>query len=626
VDSAGVASAWVAYATNSEDAADFRVSQPPAVPGSRGQNQANGTTAIALGGYATATSVVFKGTVTDPDAGQLAKLQVEAKPLGTAFTGTPTCQSVLVSSGTAASCTATGLPRGTSYHWQTRTVDSGGLASAWVSYATNAEDAADFKVNRLPATPTLVGQFQSDGSTAISLGGYAASTTVVFRGTVTDPDAGQPVKLQVEAKPVGTAFTGTPTCESSLVTSGTAASCTATGLTRGTSYHWQLRAVDRLGAASAWASYATNAETAADFSVAAGNFSLADLQGTWYMTSGFDYASANDGFWAFGQWRVDANGAITGGQMLGSGGDTDEIAAGYLTLTDEETGTFTGSFHFTYGGVVTIQHLNLAVGKTHFGAVGTDTWQSRWLAVGTKAGGSFSPADLQGTWYVANFADAGDSAPNDPFWSWSTMTIGASGNIMSGSVVDSDGDTDVTFIGGSLPMDGAGVITNGTVIFAKATPYQEGSVSLPRGKLDPGRNVLTLVINDGGGLFGSIVAIKAGGSFSQADLAGTWSVFARGDDIATNDPFAAAGTLEVAADGTITGGGFRQEDGSIDPVTSGRVTLDGSGLISGSWLMPIGGTVTISHGKLDANKRTFNALGTTVSDETQLWMGLGLKQ
>jgi hypothetical protein len=44
-----------------------------------------------------------------------------------------------------------GLTPGTSYHWQTRTVDSRGTASPWASYATNAEDAADFVVNQLAA-------------------------------------------------------------------------------------------------------------------------------------------------------------------------------------------------------------------------------------------------------------------------------------------------------------------------------------------------------------------------------------------------------------------------------------------------------------------------------------------
>jgi hypothetical protein len=271
VDSGGLPSAWASYATNAETAADFIVNRPPAVPTSRSQRQADGITAITLGGTATSSTVVFRATVTDPDPGQTVRLRVEVKPVGTAFTGTTSCQSALVASGTATSCAVTGLALGTSYHWRLRAVDSKGAASAWASYATNAETAADFKVtttvNQSPSVPISRGQRQADGTTAISLGGTATSSTVVFRGTVSDPNAGQTVRLQVEVKPVGTSFTGTVSCESALVSSGTAASCSVGSLANGTSYHWRTRSKDSQAATSAWASYATNTESEADFVV-----------------------------------------------------------------------------------------------------------------------------------------------------------------------------------------------------------------------------------------------------------------------------------------------------------------------------------------------------------------------
>jgi hypothetical protein len=267
VDSSGMAGAWASYATNAETAADFKVNTPPPAPAARGQLQANGTTAIPLGGTATLTTVVFRGTVSDPDAGQQVRLQVETQPVGTAFSGAVHCESPLVASGTATTCSVSSLTVGT-YHWQARTVDSSGMAGAWASYATNAETAADFKVNTAPGLPTGRTQLQSNGTTAIPLGGTATSTTVVFRGTVSDPDAGQTVRLQVEVKPVGTAFTGTVSCQSAFVNSATAATCSVGNLTPGTSYHWRLRSVDSMGRAGAWVSYAANAETAADFRIA----------------------------------------------------------------------------------------------------------------------------------------------------------------------------------------------------------------------------------------------------------------------------------------------------------------------------------------------------------------------
>jgi hypothetical protein len=71
----------------------------------------------------------------------------------------------------------------------------------------------------------------------------------------------------VEVQPVGTAFTGTIHCESSLVVSGTPTSCSVGSLTPVTGYHWRLRSKDNKGGVSAWASYATNGEMAADFVV-----------------------------------------------------------------------------------------------------------------------------------------------------------------------------------------------------------------------------------------------------------------------------------------------------------------------------------------------------------------------
>jgi photosystem II stability/assembly factor-like uncharacterized protein len=264
---------WAVQAWNSggygpwSDVKGFQVHRLPAVPTARAQRQADGTTPIPLGGTATSTTVVFRATVSDPDAGQKVRLQVEVKPVGTAFTGSVSCYSVLVNSGTPATCKVTGLALGR-YHWRVRAKDSLNAVSAWASYATNAESAADFIVSTAPGLPTGRGQYQANGTTPITLGGTATSTTVVFRATVSDPDAGQKVRLQVEVKPVGTAFTGAVSRSSVLVSSGTAATCAVTGLARGTSYHWRLRAMDALGIPSAWVSYATNPESAADFKVA----------------------------------------------------------------------------------------------------------------------------------------------------------------------------------------------------------------------------------------------------------------------------------------------------------------------------------------------------------------------
>jgi len=66
----------------------------------------------------------------------------------------------------------------------------------------------------------------------------------VLKGTVSDPDSANTVKLEVEVKPLGTPFNGSGLVSGSLVANGTTASMTVNGLNGAVSYHWQARSVD----------------------------------------------------------------------------------------------------------------------------------------------------------------------------------------------------------------------------------------------------------------------------------------------------------------------------------------------------------------------------------------------
>jgi PKD repeat protein len=128
--------------------------------------------------------------------------------------------------------------------------------------------------NTAPTAPTTLGQFRTDGITAIAVGATTPETSVVLKGALSDADAGQTVKLQLEVRPLGTAFSNAATHESALLASGSLAAVTVPSLAPGTSYHWQARAVDNQGAASAWAPFGANAETAADFAIASSSTTL----------------------------------------------------------------------------------------------------------------------------------------------------------------------------------------------------------------------------------------------------------------------------------------------------------------------------------------------------------------
>lgn len=64
--------------------------------------------------------------------------------------------------------------------------------------------------NQPPSVPTAVSQYRSDGVTVISEGGTTPESTVVFKATVSDPD-GDSVRLEIELRQMGEAFTGEPT-------------------------------------------------------------------------------------------------------------------------------------------------------------------------------------------------------------------------------------------------------------------------------------------------------------------------------------------------------------------------------------------------------------------------------
>ena len=269
LDQTGRVSAWSSYGANAEVAPDFLVAVPdaPAVPAGPGQFKSDALTAIAVGGQTDEATMVLKGTVFDQDPGDRVRLEVEVRPLGTAFTGEPTASSPLETSGSIAAVTIVGLANQTDYHWQTRAVDQGGLAGAWSSYGGNSEGEVDFRVAvaRAPNAPTSLTQLRIDGATLIDVGDTIPERSLYFRGGLSDPDPGDQVRFEVELKPVGVNFTNVPSGSSVPVPSGSTASVALTGLADNASYHWQARAVDQTGRAGPWTAFGANLETSHDF-------------------------------------------------------------------------------------------------------------------------------------------------------------------------------------------------------------------------------------------------------------------------------------------------------------------------------------------------------------------------
>ena len=161
----------------------------------------------------------------------------------------------VVYKGTGTSVTMTGLTSSTTYHVAVYELagaaDTAGDAQGTNYLLTPATGNQATVAGNSPANvPTLPAQYESDGSTVISVGGYSTTTTLVFEGDLSDPD-GDTVKLQID-------YTGDNVfdCEGSLVASGsTNVQVSCPGLTDGNGYDWQYRAVDSNAAASAWTAY-----------------------------------------------------------------------------------------------------------------------------------------------------------------------------------------------------------------------------------------------------------------------------------------------------------------------------------------------------------------------------------
>lgn len=96
-------------------------------------------------------------------------------------------------------------------------------------------------------------QFRADNNTEIPVGGTIPfGVGVYFTATVTDPNPGDTIRLEIELRQLPATFTGVANYVSPYVPSGsTATTVTATGLATG-NYGWRCRVIDNNGLAGPW--------------------------------------------------------------------------------------------------------------------------------------------------------------------------------------------------------------------------------------------------------------------------------------------------------------------------------------------------------------------------------------
>jgi hypothetical protein len=317
----------------------------------------------------------------------------------------------------------------------------------------------------------------------------------------------------------------------------------------------------------------------------------ADLAGTWYFQIFSDSPSANAPYWASGTMILDSTGAVTGGTAINDSGITKTLTGGSFTI--DSAGQVAGTITLSGGAIENLPHGKLDAGKTVLAMVSSDP-NYRGLFVGLKAGGTFTQADLAGTWYIPAIFD--QPSANNPYWAAGTMTLNSTGAVIGGTAVNSFGETK-SFTSGSLTIDSLGQFSGSFLLSDGVTR------SIPHGKLDAGKTTLTMVESDSAnrGLF---VGLKGGGTFTQADLTGTWYIQAIADQPSANNPYWAAGTMILDSTGAVIGGTAVNSFEETKSFTSGSLTIDSLGQFSGSYVLSDGMVGSIPHGKLDAGKTT----------------------
>ena len=226
---------------------------------------------------------------------------------------------------------------------------------------------------------------------------------------------------------------------------------------------------------------------------------------------------------------------------------------------------------------------------------------------------TFSTADLVGTWFFHNFSDL--PTFNNPGWTRGTITINSSGTVTGGSFVNSNGFS-ASVAGGLLSMNPAGEFFGSISIVSGGITV---TVTISHGKADISKTIVAFVGSNSQGFQLTGTVIKAGGSFSTNDLAGTWFFFDFFDLPSTNDPGWKRGTITINSSGTVTGGSFVDSDGLSRTITGGSLSINSSGEISGSVTDSSGTTSTISQGKMDISKTIVTFVG--IDNENFRYMG-----
>jgi hypothetical protein len=170
----------------------------------------------------------------------------------------------------------------------------------------------------------------------------------------------------------------------------------------------------------------------------------------------------------------------------------------------------------------------------------------------------------------------------------------SSGNVTGGTVVTPDGTT-FNVTGGSITIDNEGIL-GGSVTTSAAT------MTLRHGKMDQGKSIMSWTDTIGSLYYHTGVFVKAGGTFSTSDLAGTWHGYWGEINSGFDQAVWFYGTIVLDSAGNAIGGTYYQPDGSTRTIVGGQLGITSAGILSGTVTTSNGSIITLRHGKMDPGK------------------------
>jgi hypothetical protein len=319
------------------------------------------------------------------------------------------------------------------------------------------------------------------------------------------------------------------------------------------------------------------------------DFSISDFAGTW-NTLGVSAGGYAEGLTS-ATVLISATGQVTGGTYSHSSGTTASLTGGSLSMDDK--GSFTGTVN-TNLGVNLYLTGKMNPNKTFASFIDYTNYYEYDLVTVMKSQGTYNQTDLAGTWYSYGISSGGAYEGTTR----GTFTVNTYGAV-SGTTTHSDGST-ISITGGTLAVNSAGVF-NGNL------STNAGLSINAAGLIEPSKEHASAICQTTLGEKDLIVLVKSGGSFTTSDLAGTWYFHM------ANESGVFHGTAILNSSGQVTGGSYSSVSLGISNVVlnGGSLSINSSGVLSGSVRAADGMVVTLSQGKMAPTKKFMALVGTS---------------